>query len=167
MRALVRLLDQLVRHRRKKVRSRRPAVLRCLHAIGATRVHLLMKWVVYFSILGPFGPRVGPPPKSSTCSRRPPVVERLEDGHRGQLCQQLESRRLRHRRAPSTARPWPSTEVIDVTPTSSGSIAFGRRAPRAALSTAREPTPTPSPRAVDGPTLGLDRRHRRDAVVHR
>ncbi len=39
------------------VRSRRPAVLRCLHAIDATRVHLTMKWVVSFSILRPFGPR--------------------------------------------------------------------------------------------------------------
>ena len=43
--------------------------------------------------------------------------------------------------------PRRSTDVIDVTPSSTGSIAFGRRAPRAALSTAREPTPTPSPRA--------------------
>ena len=34
--------------------SRRP---RCLHAIGARRLHLLMKWVVSFSILRPFGPR--------------------------------------------------------------------------------------------------------------
>jgi tyrosyl-tRNA synthetase len=32
------------------VRSRRPAVPRRLHAIDATRVHLTMKWVVYFSI---------------------------------------------------------------------------------------------------------------------
>ena len=40
----------------KAVRSRRPAVLRCLHAIDATRVHLTMKWVVSFSILRPFGP---------------------------------------------------------------------------------------------------------------
>jgi hypothetical protein len=37
------------------VRSRRPAVLRRLHAVDATRVHLLMKWVVSFSILRPFG----------------------------------------------------------------------------------------------------------------
>jgi len=28
----------------------------CLHAIDATRVHLTMKWVVYFSILRPSGP---------------------------------------------------------------------------------------------------------------
>ena len=27
------------------------------HAIGATRVHLTMTWVVSFPILGPFGPR--------------------------------------------------------------------------------------------------------------
>ena len=39
------------------VRSRRPAVLRRLHAIDATRVHLTMKWVVSFAILRPFGPR--------------------------------------------------------------------------------------------------------------
>ena len=40
----------------KRGTSRRPAVLWCLHAIDATRVHLTMKWVVSFSILGPFGP---------------------------------------------------------------------------------------------------------------
>ena len=39
------------------VRSRRPAVLRCLHAVDATRLHLTMKWVVYFLILSRFGPR--------------------------------------------------------------------------------------------------------------
>ena len=38
------------------VRSRRPAVLRCLHAIDATRVHQTRSWVVSFLILGPFGP---------------------------------------------------------------------------------------------------------------
>ena len=38
------------------VRSRRPVVWRRLHAIDATRVHLTMKWVVSFLILGPFGP---------------------------------------------------------------------------------------------------------------
>ena len=32
-----------------KVRSRRPAVLRCLHAIDATRVHQTRSWVAYFS----------------------------------------------------------------------------------------------------------------------
>ena len=31
-------------------------MLRCLHAIDATRFHLTMKWVVSFSILRPFGP---------------------------------------------------------------------------------------------------------------
>ena len=36
---------------------RGPAVLRRLHAIDATRVHQTRSWVVYFSILGPFGPR--------------------------------------------------------------------------------------------------------------
>ena len=39
-----------------KVRSRRPAVLRCLHAIDATRVHQTRSWVAYFSSLRPFGP---------------------------------------------------------------------------------------------------------------
>ena len=39
------------------VRSRRPAVLRRLHAIDATRVHLTMPWVVSISSLRPFGPR--------------------------------------------------------------------------------------------------------------
>ena len=39
-----------------KVRSRRPAVLRCLHAIDATRVHQTRSWVVSFSSLRPFGP---------------------------------------------------------------------------------------------------------------
>jgi len=42
-----------------EVRSRRPAVLQCLHAIDATRVHQTRPWVVSFSILGPFGPRRG------------------------------------------------------------------------------------------------------------
>ena len=40
-----------------EVRSRRPAVLRRLHAIDATRVHQTRSWVVYFLILRPFGPR--------------------------------------------------------------------------------------------------------------
>ena len=39
------------------VKSRRPAVLRCLHAIDATRVHQTRSWVVSFSNLGRFGPR--------------------------------------------------------------------------------------------------------------
>ena len=38
------------------VRSRRPVVRR-LHAVDATRVHLTMTWVLYFSISRPFGPR--------------------------------------------------------------------------------------------------------------
>ena len=38
-----------------KVRSRRPAVPRCLHAIDATRLQELWKWVVSFLILRPFG----------------------------------------------------------------------------------------------------------------
>jgi hypothetical protein len=44
-------------HQMNKVRSPRFEVLRCLHAIDATRVHLTMKWVVSFSSLRPFGPR--------------------------------------------------------------------------------------------------------------
>ena len=44
-------------HQMNKVRPRRPVVWRRLHAVDATRVHLTMKWVVSFSILGPFGPR--------------------------------------------------------------------------------------------------------------
>jgi hypothetical protein len=39
------------------VRSRRPAVLRCLHAVDATRVHLTMKWVVSCLILSAFRAR--------------------------------------------------------------------------------------------------------------
>jgi len=39
------------------VRSRRPAVLRRLHAIDARRFQERRSWVVSFSILGPFGPR--------------------------------------------------------------------------------------------------------------
>ena len=47
-----------------KVRSRRPAVLRCLHAIDATRVHQTRSWVVSFSMSSRFGPAQatrGPP----------------------------------------------------------------------------------------------------------
>ena len=40
-----------------KVRSRRPAVLRCLHAIDASRFHQTRSWVVSFSNSRPFGPR--------------------------------------------------------------------------------------------------------------
>ena len=39
-----------------RVRSRRFVVLRCLHFIHTTRVHLTMTWVVSFLILRPFGP---------------------------------------------------------------------------------------------------------------
>ena len=39
------------------VRSPRFEVLRCLHFIQTTRVHLTMTWVVSFSISRPFGPR--------------------------------------------------------------------------------------------------------------
>ena len=38
------------------VRARRFEVLRCLHFIQTTRVHLTMTWVVSISILRPFGP---------------------------------------------------------------------------------------------------------------
>ena len=38
------------------VRSRRPAVLRCLHAIDARRLQERSSWVVSISILRPFGP---------------------------------------------------------------------------------------------------------------
>jgi hypothetical protein len=38
------------------VKSRRPAVLRCLHAIDATRVHQTRSWVVSFSNSRLFGP---------------------------------------------------------------------------------------------------------------
>ena len=40
----------------EQVRSRRPAVLRCLHAIDARRLQETRSWVVSFSILRPFGP---------------------------------------------------------------------------------------------------------------
>ena len=40
-----------------KVRSRRPAVPRCLHAIDARRLQERRSWVVSFLILRPFGPR--------------------------------------------------------------------------------------------------------------
>jgi len=40
----------------KRVRSRRPAVLRCLHAIDARRLQEARSWVVSFWILRPFGP---------------------------------------------------------------------------------------------------------------
>ena len=43
-----------------EVRSRRPVVWRCLHAIDATRVHLTMKWVVYFSNSRPYRDRDAP-----------------------------------------------------------------------------------------------------------
>ena len=39
-----------------RVRSRRPAVLRRLHAIDARRLQETRSWVVSFSILRPFGP---------------------------------------------------------------------------------------------------------------
>ena len=39
----------------KLVRSRRFEVLRCLHAIDATRLHQTRSWLLLFSILSPFG----------------------------------------------------------------------------------------------------------------
>ena len=48
-------IDQFARM--MQVRSRRPAVLRRLHAIDATRFHQTRSWVVSFSSLRPFGPR--------------------------------------------------------------------------------------------------------------
>ena len=48
-----------------KVRSRRPAVLRCLHSIDATRVHLTMKWTDLTEML-----RAGSRRRSSPSSRR-------------------------------------------------------------------------------------------------
>ena len=43
--------------KKKNARSRRPAVLRRLHAIDATRIHQTRSWVVSFVILSEFGPR--------------------------------------------------------------------------------------------------------------
>ena len=57
-----------------EARSRRPAVLRRLHAVDATRVHLTMKWVVSFSNLTPFGPRRC----SAQAHRRAPVLRALQ-----------------------------------------------------------------------------------------
>ena len=60
--------DQLAVY--KEVRSRRPAVLRRLHAIDATRFHQTRSWVVSFSILRPFGPnRDAPRRRTSSASR--------------------------------------------------------------------------------------------------
>ena len=47
--------DDSDREVNEEVRSRRPALLRRLHVIDATRVHLTMKWLVSVSILRPFG----------------------------------------------------------------------------------------------------------------
>ena len=51
------------------VRSRRPAVLRRLHAIDATRVHQTRSWVVSFSSLRPFGPNRDVPRRLTTVGR--------------------------------------------------------------------------------------------------
>ena len=52
--------------------SRRPAVLRCLHAIDATRFRQTRSWVVSFSILRPFGPsRDRDAPRRTSASSTP------------------------------------------------------------------------------------------------
>ena len=51
------------------VRSRRPAVLRRLHAIDATRVHQTRSWVVSFSSLRSFGPNRDAPRRWTTRGR--------------------------------------------------------------------------------------------------
>ena len=50
------ICDQATKEEKIEVRSRRPAVLRCLHAIDATRLHQTRSWVLSFSSLRPFGP---------------------------------------------------------------------------------------------------------------
>ena len=61
------------------VRSRRPAVLRRLHAIDATRVHQTRSWLVSFSSLRPFGPfPVNTMLRAGPGRRRPEDVEYLE-----------------------------------------------------------------------------------------
>ena len=54
----------------KEVRSRRPAVLRRFHAIDARRLRESRRWVVSFSILGPFGPR-----RETRCSAQARAAE--------------------------------------------------------------------------------------------
>ena len=62
-------LDVVAKQKRdpmEKVRTRRP-----VYVIDATRVHLTMTWVVFFSILRLFGPNAGPrPERISWTSRR-------------------------------------------------------------------------------------------------
>ena len=56
------------------VRSRRPAVLRCLHAVDATRVHRTRSWVFSFLISSAFGPsRVTAMLHTGSMARRRPV----------------------------------------------------------------------------------------------
>ena len=43
--------------RTRRVRTQRPAAMRCLHAIDARRLRESRSWVVSFLISGPFGPR--------------------------------------------------------------------------------------------------------------
>ena len=54
--AEIRRLASMIRRMDADVRSRRPAVLRCLHAIDATRLHQTRVWVVSFLFLRSFGP---------------------------------------------------------------------------------------------------------------
>ena len=54
--AEIRRLASMIRRMDDDVRSRRPAVLRCLHAIDATRLHQTRVWVVSFLFLRSFGP---------------------------------------------------------------------------------------------------------------
>ena len=66
---VVRLLDGAVR-------SRRPAVLRRIHAIDARRLQERRSWVLSFPILRPFGPSRGPR-CSTQVSSCPSVVQRF------------------------------------------------------------------------------------------
>ena len=70
--ALAYLHAQGVVHRDLKpanVRSRRPAVMRSLHAVDATRVHQTRSWMVSFSSLRPFGPNRDAPRRCSSTAR--------------------------------------------------------------------------------------------------
>jgi len=85
----------------------------CLHAIDATRVHLTMKWVVYFSILRPSGPtrcvvgalRVLEAPRSPTCgaSMRGPTVPRGLGGAVTPVPERLDLRDAERRPRPRRA----------------------------------------------------------------
>ena len=68
-----------------RVRSRRPAVLRCLHAIDATRFHQPRSWAVSFSILGPFGPRRATAMLRAGTTRRATGPRRARQRHGARL----------------------------------------------------------------------------------